>query len=124
MRCLSKNPFIGRETNVGNWFAGRVAQIRVAYHRTKHVMLNQDNQYVDEPSRMGQLVVPVYFNHSGAGLKLAGIIESVTTQPKQCYVVESNSEFADDSNAHQIIQASNSPEKNMLKNVNIKLVSS
>ncbi|GKC80478.1 PB1 domain-containing protein, partial [Tanacetum coccineum] len=70
------------ETNVGNWFAGRVAETWVADHRTKHVMLNQDYQYADEASGMGQLVVPVYFNHSGARLKFVGIIEFVTTQPK------------------------------------------
>ncbi|PWA42643.1 PB1 domain-containing protein [Artemisia annua] len=88
MRCFSKNPRIGQETKVGNWFAGRAAQTGVADHRTRHVVLNQDHQFVDEASRMGQLVLPVYFNYPGAGLKLAGIIEFVTTQPKHSYVAD------------------------------------
>ncbi|GJR15988.1 hypothetical protein Tco_0798640 [Tanacetum coccineum] len=90
MRCFSKNPFMGQETNVGNWFAGRAAQTGVADHRTRNVVLHHDHHYVDEASGMGQLVVPVYSNQAGAGLKLAGIIEFVTTQPKQCYVADFN----------------------------------
>ena len=90
MRCFLRNPFIGLETNVGNWFAGRAAQTGVGDHRTRRVVLNQNHQYVDEASGMGQLVVPVYSNNLGDGLKFAGIIELVTTQPKESYVADFN----------------------------------
>nr|GEX27137.1 hypothetical protein [Tanacetum cinerariifolium] len=97
MKCLVKNySFIGRKTNevnfigpktkVENWFAGRAVQTGVADHRTRHTVLNHGHQYADEALGMGQLVVPVYFYHSGAGLKIIGIIELVTTQPKESYV--------------------------------------
>ncbi|GJX00194.1 hypothetical protein Tco_0184107 [Tanacetum coccineum] len=76
--------------HLGIWFAGRAAQTGVADHRIRHVVLNHDHQYIDEASGMGQLVVPVYFNHPGAGMKLAGIIELITTQPKETYVADFN----------------------------------
>ncbi|GKB64655.1 hypothetical protein Tco_0920841, partial [Tanacetum coccineum] len=91
MKCFDdSNHFIGQQTNVGIWFAGRAPQTGVADHRIRHVVLNQDHQYIDETSGMGQLVVPVYFNHPGAGMKLAGIIELITTQPKESYVADFN----------------------------------
>nr|GEY75092.1 hypothetical protein [Tanacetum cinerariifolium] len=86
----NNNRFIGKQTNVGIWFAGRAAQTGIADHRTRHVVLNQDHQYIDETSGMGQLVVPVYFDHPSAGMKLAGIIELITTQPKESYVADFN----------------------------------
>ncbi|PWA79052.1 PB1 domain-containing protein [Artemisia annua] len=88
MRCFLRNPFIGLETNVGNWFAGRAAQTGVGDHRTRRVVLNQDHHYVEEAPGMGQLVVPVFSNNSGTGLTFAGIIELVTIQPKESYVVD------------------------------------
>ncbi|GJS83932.1 PB1 domain-containing protein [Tanacetum coccineum] len=76
--CLNDNyRFVGREKNVGNWFAGRAAQTQVA-----------DYQYDGEASGMGQLVVPVY--HPGAVLKLAGIIEIVTAQRNETYAADFN----------------------------------
>ncbi|GKB54504.1 hypothetical protein Tco_0905257 [Tanacetum coccineum] len=91
MKCFDdSNRFIGQQTNMGIWFAGRAAQTGVADHRIRHVVLNHDHQYIDEASGMGQLVVPVYFNHPGAGMKLAGIIELITTQPKETYVADFN----------------------------------
>ncbi|PWA60645.1 PB1 domain-containing protein [Artemisia annua] len=100
MKCLVKNySFIGRKKNEGNfigvktkvenWFAGRAAQTGVADHRTRHAVLNHGNQYADEALGLGQLVVPVYY-HSSSGLKLVGIIELVTTQPKESYVRDFN----------------------------------
>ncbi|GJS49544.1 hypothetical protein Tco_0599665 [Tanacetum coccineum] len=65
-KCLNNNyRFVRREENVGNWFAGRLAQTRVP-----------DYQHDGELSGMGQLVVPVY--HPGAVLKFVRIIEFVT----------------------------------------------
>nr|GEW11968.1 PB1 domain-containing protein [Tanacetum cinerariifolium] len=76
--CLNDNyRFVGREKNVGNWFAGRAAQTRVA-----------DYQYDGEASGMGQLVVPVY--HPGVVLKLDGIIEIVTAQCSETYEADFN----------------------------------
>ncbi|PWA59114.1 PB1 domain-containing protein [Artemisia annua] len=76
--CLNNNyRFVGREKNVGNWFAGRAAQTKVA-----------DYQYDGEASGMGQLVVPVY--HPGAVLKLAGILEIVTAQRNETYTADFN----------------------------------
>nr|GEW00775.1 hypothetical protein [Tanacetum cinerariifolium] len=75
--CLNNNyRFVGLE-NVGNWFAGRAAQTRVA-----------DYQHDGEASGMGQLVVPVY--HPGAVLKLVGIIELVTDQRNDTYAADFN----------------------------------
>ncbi|PWA71977.1 PB1 domain-containing protein [Artemisia annua] len=88
--CFLRNPFIGLQTNVGNWFAGRAAQTGVGDHRTRHAVLNHDHLYVDEASGMGQLVVPVYSNNLGDGLKFVGVIELVTTQPKESYVADFN----------------------------------
>ncbi|PWA52881.1 PB1 domain-containing protein [Artemisia annua] len=101
MKCLVKNyshigrkandgNFIGVKTKVENWFAGRAVQTGIADHRTRHDVLNQGHQYADEALGMGQLVAPVYFYHSSAGLKLVGIIELVTTQPKESYVRDFN----------------------------------
>nr|GEV51386.1 hypothetical protein [Tanacetum cinerariifolium] len=74
--CLNDNyRFVGRQKNVGNWYAGRAAQTQVA-----------DYQFDDEASGMGQLVVPVY--HPGAVLKLAGIIEIVTAQHNETYAAD------------------------------------
>lgn len=71
--CLINNyRFVGREKNVGNWFAGRAAQTQVA-----------DYQYDGEASGMGQLVVLVY--HPDAVQKLAGIIEIVTHYKKRAF---------------------------------------
>nr|GEU37118.1 hypothetical protein [Tanacetum cinerariifolium] len=67
----------------------RAAQTSLSDHRIRHV-LNQDHQYIDETSGMGQLVVPVYFNHPGAGMKLAKIIELITTQPRESYIADFN----------------------------------
>ena len=79
-RCLDDNyRFVGRETNVGRWLAGRAAQTGVA-----------DYQYDGEATGMGQLVLPVYFNHPGAGMKLAGIIELVTAQHNETYAAYFN----------------------------------
>nr|GEX97349.1 hypothetical protein [Tanacetum cinerariifolium] len=76
--CLNDNyRFVGREKNVGNWFAGRAAQTHVA-----------DYQYDGEASGMGQLVVPAY--HPGAVLKFAGIIEIVTAQCNETYAADFN----------------------------------
>ncbi|GJS54949.1 hypothetical protein Tco_0628311 [Tanacetum coccineum] len=78
--CLNdKYRFVGREKNVGDWFAGRAAQTQVA-----------DYQYNSEALGLGQLVMPVYFNHSGAVLKLAGIIELVTAQHNEFYAAYFN----------------------------------
>lgn len=114
MRCFdNSNRFIGQQTNVGIWFAGRAAQTGVADHRTRHVVFNQDlNQYIDEASGMGQLVVPVYFNHLGAGMKLAGIIELITTQPKESYVADFNQ-------IHNLLMRENLATKYMGKTIKV-----
>ncbi|PWA83426.1 PB1 domain-containing protein [Artemisia annua] len=78
--CLNDDyRFVELEKNVGDWFAGRAAQTQVA-----------DYQYDGEALGLGQLVMPVYFNHPGAVLKLAGIIELVTAQHNETYAAYFN----------------------------------
>ncbi|KAI7751608.1 hypothetical protein M8C21_033249, partial [Ambrosia artemisiifolia] len=85
-RCLENYyPFVGVETRVGNWLAGRAAQTKIADHRTIHYVLNQDDQHSADVGGKGQLVLPV-FHDQGAGNKLVGIIEYVTLEPKESYV--------------------------------------
>nr|GEV38319.1 hypothetical protein [Tanacetum cinerariifolium] len=55
MRCFDNSDrFIGQQTNVGIWFAGRAAQTGLADHRIRHV-LNQDHQYIEETSDFNQV---------------------------------------------------------------------
>ncbi|GJU25810.1 PB1 domain-containing protein [Tanacetum coccineum] len=114
MNCFdNNNRFIGQQTNVGIWFAGRAAQTGIADHRTRHVFNQYFNQNIDEASGMGQLVVPVYFNHSGAGMKLAGIIELITTQPKESYVADFNQ-------IHNLLMRENLASTYMGKTIKVK----
>ncbi|KAI7751610.1 hypothetical protein M8C21_033251, partial [Ambrosia artemisiifolia] len=84
--CLENNyPCVGIETSVGNWLAGRVAQTRIADHRTIHRVLNQEDQHSADVGNLGQLVLPVFFGQ-GAGKKLVGIIEFVTPVAKESYI--------------------------------------
>ncbi|KAJ0666315.1 putative transcription factor C2C2-Dof family [Helianthus annuus] len=80
--CLeSRCRFVGLETSVCNWLAGRAAQTGLADHRTiHHVLIHKDQHSVDIGNR-GQLVLPVYH-----GNKLVGIIELVTSIRKESYV--------------------------------------
>ncbi|KAJ0427808.1 hypothetical protein HanHA300_Chr17g0639201 [Helianthus annuus] len=85
-RCLvNHDPFVGLETKVGNWLPGRVAQTRIADHRTIHHALNPEDQHPADIGGKGQLVLPV-FRDQGDGNKLVGIIEYVTPVPKESYV--------------------------------------
>ncbi|KAD3641713.1 hypothetical protein E3N88_30937 [Mikania micrantha] len=85
-RCLEKQyPSVGIETSVGNWLAGRAAQTGIADQRTKHHVLGQDDQHSADVGAKGQLVLPIFF-HEGAGNKLVGVIEYVTTVRKESYV--------------------------------------
>ncbi|KAD3641630.1 hypothetical protein E3N88_30854 [Mikania micrantha] len=85
-RCLVKQyPLIGMETSVGNWLAGRAAQTGIADHRTKHYVVDQDDQHSADVGARGQLVLPVFFDE-GAENKLAGVIEYVTPVRKESYV--------------------------------------
>ncbi|KAM0059604.1 putative PB1 domain-containing protein [Helianthus debilis subsp. tardiflorus] len=85
-RCLeNRHRFVGLETSVGNWLAGRAAQTGIADHRTIHHVLNQEDQHSADLGGKGQLVLPVFYDQ-GAGNKLVGIIEFVTPVPKECYV--------------------------------------
>ncbi|KAL8266893.1 hypothetical protein R6Q59_004237 [Mikania micrantha] len=77
-RCLEKQyPFIGIETCVGNWLAGRAVQTGIADHRTIHHVVDQDDQHSVDVGARGQLVLPVFFDDSAEN-KLAGVIEYVT----------------------------------------------
>ncbi|KAJ0442720.1 hypothetical protein HanIR_Chr16g0812601 [Helianthus annuus] len=81
-RCLeSRCHFVGLETSVGNWLASRAAQTGLADHRTIHHVLNHEDQHSIDIGNKGQLVLPVYH-----GNKLVGIIELVTSIPKESYV--------------------------------------
>ncbi|KAF5753793.1 putative transcription factor C2C2-Dof family [Helianthus annuus] len=81
-RCLeSRCRFVGLETSVGNWLAGRAAQTGLADHRTMHHVLNHKDQHSVDIGNRGQLVLPVY-----DGNKLVGIIELVTSIRKESYV--------------------------------------
>ncbi|KAJ0427810.1 putative PB1 domain-containing protein [Helianthus annuus] len=85
-RCLeNRYRFVGLETSVGNWIAGRAAQTRIADHWTIHHVVNQEDQHSIDIGGKGQLVLPVFFGQD-AGNKLAGIIEFVTPVPKESYV--------------------------------------
>ncbi|KAM0059605.1 putative PB1 domain-containing protein [Helianthus debilis subsp. tardiflorus] len=85
-RCLeNRYRFVGLETSVGNWLAGRSAQTRIADHWTIHHVLNHEDQHSIDIGGKGQLVLPVFFGQD-AGNKLAGIIEFVTPVPKESYV--------------------------------------
>ncbi|KAI7732718.1 hypothetical protein M8C21_001896 [Ambrosia artemisiifolia] len=85
-RCLQNRcRFVGLETNVGNWLAGRAAQTKIADHRTIHHVPNQEDQHSADIGGKGQLVLPVFYD-LGAGNKLVGIIEYVTLEPKESYV--------------------------------------
>ncbi|KAD3641681.1 hypothetical protein E3N88_30905 [Mikania micrantha] len=85
-RCLEKQyPFIGIESSVGNWLAGRATQTGIADHLTKHYVLRQEDQHSRDMGARGQLVLPVCFDE-GVGNKLAGVIEYVTTVRKESYV--------------------------------------
>ncbi|KAD3641712.1 hypothetical protein E3N88_30936 [Mikania micrantha] len=85
-RCLEKQyPFIGIETSVGNWLAGRAAQTGIADHMTIHHVVDQDDQHSADVGARGQLVLPVFFDE-GAGNKLAGVIEYATPVRKESYV--------------------------------------
>ncbi|KAD3641707.1 hypothetical protein E3N88_30931 [Mikania micrantha] len=71
-RCLEKQyPSVGTETSVGNW--------------TIHHVFDQDDQHSADVGARGQLVLPLFFDE-GAGNKLAGVIEYVTTERKESYV--------------------------------------
>ncbi|MFS8030327.1 hypothetical protein Hanom_Chr17g01532701 [Helianthus anomalus] len=97
-RCLeNRHRFVGLETRVGNWLAGRAAQTGIADHRTIHHVLNQEDQHSADIGGKGQLVLPVFYEGKGqlvlpvfyvhgAGNKLVGIIEFVTPVQKECYV--------------------------------------
>ncbi|KAD3641690.1 hypothetical protein E3N88_30914 [Mikania micrantha] len=52
---------------------------------TKHYVLGQDDQHSADVGARGQLVLPVFFDE-GAGNKLVGVIEYVTTVRKESYV--------------------------------------
>ncbi|KAJ0640851.1 hypothetical protein HanLR1_Chr16g0620431 [Helianthus annuus] len=81
-RCLeSRCHFVGLETSVGNWLASRAAQTGLADHRIIHHVLNHEDQHSIDIGNKGQLVFPVYH-----GNKLVGIIELVTSIPKESYV--------------------------------------
>ncbi|KAD3641683.1 hypothetical protein E3N88_30907 [Mikania micrantha] len=85
-RCLEKQyPFIGIETSVGNWLAGRAAQTGIADHMTKHYVVDQDDQHSTDVGVRGQLVLPVFFDEDVEN-KLAGVIEYVTPARKESYV--------------------------------------
>ncbi|KAJ0666339.1 putative PB1 domain-containing protein [Helianthus annuus] len=85
-RCLvNRYPFVGLETKVGNWLAGRAAQTRIADHRTIHHALNPEDRHPADVGGKGQLVLPV-FRDQGDRNKLVGIIEYVTPVPKGSYV--------------------------------------
>ncbi|KAL8266942.1 hypothetical protein R6Q59_004286 [Mikania micrantha] len=85
-RCLEKQyPFVGIGTSVGNWLAGRAAQTGIADHRTKHHVLDHEDQHSRDIGARGQLALPVFIN-KGAGVKLVGIIELVTTERKESYI--------------------------------------
>ncbi|KAI7754820.1 hypothetical protein M8C21_018913 [Ambrosia artemisiifolia] len=85
-RCLENRcRFVGLATSVGNWLAGRAAQTGIADHRTKQHVTNQQDQHSADIGGMGQLVLPVFYGQ-GAGNKLVGIIELVTSVPKESYV--------------------------------------
>ncbi|KAD3641629.1 hypothetical protein E3N88_30853 [Mikania micrantha] len=85
-RCFEREyPSVGIETSVGNWLAGRAAQTGIADHRTKHHVLDQEDQHSRDIGARGQLVLPV-FSDEDAGNKLAGVIEYVTIERKESYV--------------------------------------
>ncbi|KAJ0666350.1 putative PB1 domain-containing protein [Helianthus annuus] len=85
-RCLeSRCRFVGVETKVGKWLPGRAAQTRIADHRTIHHALNPEDQHPADVGGKGQLVLPV-FRDQGAGSNLVGVIEYVTSVPKESYV--------------------------------------
>ncbi|KAD3641682.1 hypothetical protein E3N88_30906 [Mikania micrantha] len=74
--------------NQGYFSSGPTAQIltqRRSDHRTKHYVLGQDDQHSADVGARGQLVLPVFFDE-GAGNKLVGVIEYVTTVRKESYV--------------------------------------
>ncbi|KAJ0808728.1 hypothetical protein HanPI659440_Chr01g0006571 [Helianthus annuus] len=78
-RCLeSRCRFVGFETSVGNWLASRAAQPGLADHRTIHHLLNHEDQHFVGIGNKDQLVLPMYH-----GNKLVGIIELVTSIPKE-----------------------------------------
>ncbi|KAD3641644.1 hypothetical protein E3N88_30868 [Mikania micrantha] len=85
-RCLERHyPFVGRTTSVGNWLPGRAAQTLIADHRTTHHVLDQEDQHSRDVGAGGQLVLPVFINE-GAGNKLVGIIEYITSERKENYI--------------------------------------
>ncbi|GKC33624.1 hypothetical protein Tco_1046008 [Tanacetum coccineum] len=69
MRCFDNSDrFIGQQTNVGIWFAGRAAQTGLADHRIRHVVLNQDHQYIDETSE-AELNIHIYGEDRKSGMQ-------------------------------------------------------
>ncbi|KAD3641674.1 hypothetical protein E3N88_30898 [Mikania micrantha] len=84
--CLENHyPCVGREINVGNWLVGRAAQTGIADHRTTHHVLDQEDQHSRDVGDRGQVVLPVFINE-GAGNKLVGIIEYITSERKESYI--------------------------------------
>ncbi|KAJ0808025.1 hypothetical protein HanLR1_Chr00c0407g0749041 [Helianthus annuus] len=81
-RCLeNRYRFVGLLISVGNWLAGRAAQTGNADQRTGRYVVNQEDQHSADIGGRGQLVLPVYY-----GNKLVGVIELVTSVPKESYV--------------------------------------
>nr|XP_043610491.1 uncharacterized protein LOC122582198 [Erigeron canadensis] len=82
--------FVGTQNKViGNWFAGRAAQTGIADHRTKDLVRSHHYQQYAEAAGMGQCVLPVFYD-VGDRKELAGIIELVTSVPKESYVEDFN----------------------------------
>nr|XP_043638842.1 uncharacterized protein LOC122609946 [Erigeron canadensis] len=82
--------FVGAQKKVtGNWFAGRAAQTGIADHRTKDLVHSHHYQQYAEAAGMGQCVLPVFYV-VGDRKKLAGVIELVTSVPKESYVEDFN----------------------------------
>ncbi|KAD3641645.1 hypothetical protein E3N88_30869 [Mikania micrantha] len=59
--CLENHyPSVGRETNVGNWLAGRAAQTWIADHRTTHHVLDQEDQHSRDVGARGNCYLDLY----------------------------------------------------------------
>nr|XP_043617308.1 uncharacterized protein LOC122589130 [Erigeron canadensis] len=82
--------FVGKQIKInGNWFAGRAAQTEIADERTKDLVCSHHYQQYAEAAGMGQCVLPVFYD-KGNGKELIGIIELVTSEPKESYVDDLN----------------------------------